>query len=66
MKDRKILGVERGSLGVGSPPDDKASRASSQHSLSHNIVVPVFVNRGEEELRSWRGRGGEERRGREA
>lgn len=46
LKDRKILGAERGSLEGGSPPDDKARRASSQHSLSHNIA-PVFVNRGE-------------------
>lgn len=48
LKDRKILGAERGSLEGGSPPDDRASRARSQHSLSHNIV-PLFVNRAEEE-----------------
>ena len=51
LKDRKILGAERGSLEGGSPPDDRASRASSQHSLSHNIV-PLFVNREEGESRS--------------
>lgn len=52
LKDRKILGADRGSLGGGSPPDDKASRASNQHSLSHNIV-PLFVNRDKGESRSW-------------
>lgn len=46
LKDRKILGVERGSLGGGSPADDKVSRASSQHSLSHNIVVPSVCEQG--------------------
>lgn len=52
MKDKKILGAERGSLEGGSPPDDRASRAGSQHSLSHNMV-PLFVNRGDTEFRSW-------------
>lgn len=68
LKDRKIRGVDRASLGGGSPADDKASRASSQHSLSHNIVVPLFANRGEEEFGSCRGRGaeGRERRGERA
>lgn len=51
LKDRKILGAERGSLEGGSPPDDRASRASSQHSLSHNIVL-LFVNRGKGESKS--------------
>lgn len=37
LKDRKILGAERGSLEGGGPPDDEGSRASSQHSLSHNM-----------------------------
>lgn len=52
LKDKKILGAERGSLEGGSPADDRASRASSQHTLSHNIV-PLFVNRGEGDFRSW-------------
>ena len=51
LKDRKILGAERGSLGPGSAPDDRASRAITQHSLSHNMV-PQFFNREEGEPRS--------------
>ncbi|TNN83945.1 hypothetical protein EYF80_005816 [Liparis tanakae] len=55
-RDRKTLGAERGSLeGSTAAPDDKPSRASSQQSLSHNIV-PLFVNRAEEESRKLRGR----------
>lgn len=48
LKDRKILGADRSSLDGGSAPDDKASRARSQDSLSHNIV-PLFVDKREEE-----------------
>jgi len=56
LKDRKTLGAERGSLeGSSAAPDDKPSRASSQQSLSHNIV-PLFVNRAGEESRKLRGR----------
>lgn len=51
LKDRKILGADWGSMEGGRAPDDKASRASSQHSLSHNIV-PLLVNREERESRS--------------
>ena len=43
MKDRKILGAERGSLEVGNVPDDKANRASSQHSLSHNMSLYLLT-----------------------
>lgn len=38
LKDRKILGADRGSFEGGSPPDDTATRASTQDSLSHNII----------------------------
>ena len=58
LKDRKILGAERGSLGWGTAPDDKARRASSQHSLSHNIV-PLFVNSGRRRAQELRDRGGQ-------
>lgn len=51
MKERKIRGAERGSLEAGSAPDEKASRASSQHTFSHSIV-PLLVNRAEGESRS--------------